>query len=89
MLYWLAIGLLPSLLNGTIELYLYAAGDELYATRLRALSVIAQLGSGVALVYFFGASGAAISIVLGELAIWIQLNRRAKMILENSSRMGK
>jgi PST family polysaccharide transporter len=80
-LIWLGVGIFPSLLNGSIETYLYAVGDEKYATKLRAMAVVVQVGIGLMLVYFWGATGAAISIALGEIAILLPLRRRIKIIM--------
>lgn len=80
-LFWLGIGLIPSILNGITQSYLYAVGDEKYATKLRGTAVIVQMGTGLMLVYFWGATGAAISIALGEIAILLPLRRRIKIIM--------
>ncbi len=80
-LFWLGIGILPSLLNGSIETYLYATDDEKYATQLRGLAVTVQVSAGLVLVYFFGATGAAISLALGEIAILLPLQKRIKTIM--------
>lgn len=77
---WLGVGLVPSLMNGGIELYLYAAGDEVYATRLGAVAVAVQVAAAVPLISLFGASGAALSLALGEAAIWLPLRRRARLL---------
>ncbi len=85
-LVWLGLGLVPSLLNGGIELYLYAAGDEAYATRLSAVAVAVQVIASLPLISFFGASGAAAGIALGEVVIWWPLRRRMKT-LQNKTRL--
>jgi O-antigen/teichoic acid export membrane protein len=80
-LIWLGTGLLPSLLNGMNELYLYAVGDEIYANRLRVISLLAQAGAGVLLIFKFGAAGAAISLMIGEITIWFPLRSRVRTLL--------
>lgn len=81
-LIWLALGLIPNLINGGLELYLYANGDEAYVTWLGVMGAIVQVVVGLPLIFLFGASGAAIGIGLGEVAIWFPLRRRIKSIQE-------
>lgn len=80
-LIWLGIGLLPNLVNGAMELYLYAAGDEAYATRLSALGAAVQVVVGAALIPSLGPSGAAMGVALGEAAIWLPLRRRMRAVV--------
>ncbi len=80
-LVWLGVGILPSLSNGTRELYLYAVGDEAYANGLRVVALVVQLGAGVILVSYFGGAGLAVSLLLGEIAIWFPLRGRMRQRL--------
>lgn len=80
-LFWLGIGLLPSLLNGNMQSYLYATGEEKYATKMRGLVACIQILIGLPLVYFYGAVGAALSLLVGEIAIWLPLRKRMRMIM--------
>jgi len=73
---WLGIAILPTLMNAVPELYLYATGDEKYATSLGAAAVMVQLCIGLPLMLFSGATGAAIGLLCGEIAIWLPLRRR-------------
>jgi len=79
-LVWLALGLIPNLINSGLELYLYANGDEVYVTWLGVVGAIIQVIVGLPLIFLFGASGAAIAMGLGEAAIWFPLRRRMKII---------
>jgi O-antigen/teichoic acid export membrane protein len=79
-LIWLALGLIPNLINGGLELYLYANGDETYVTWLGIAGVIVQVIASLPLILLFGASGAAIAMGLGEAAIWFPLRRRVKIV---------
>lgn len=80
-LFLLGIGLLPSLLNGNIQSYLYAAGEEKYATKMRGLAACMQILTGLPLVYFYGVVGAALSLLFGEIAIWLPLRKRMRKIM--------
>jgi O-antigen/teichoic acid export membrane protein len=79
-LIWLAIGLIPNLINGGLELYLYANGDEVYVTWLGVVGVLVQVIASLPLISFFGASGAALALGLGEAAIWFPLRRRVRIV---------
>jgi O-antigen/teichoic acid export membrane protein len=68
-LVWVAIGLLPSLVNGARRVYLWAAGRETFATAWNAVAVAAQALASVLLIPAFGASGAAAALAVGECAI--------------------
>jgi len=74
----LGIALLPTLHNAMMEVYLFATGDENYATKLGLFGLTVQIIASIPLVIFHGASGAAIGILCGELAIWLPLQRRTK-----------
>ncbi len=74
----LGLGLIPTLLNDTNELYLYAAGEEVYANRVRFISMLIQVGSGIVLAQLLGATGVALSIALAESVTWYPLQRRAR-----------
>ncbi len=80
-LFWLGAGLLPSLLNGNMQAYLYAVGREKYATKMRGFAIFIQVLAGFPLIYFYGAVGAAISILLGEVIIWFPLLKELKKIM--------
>lgn len=75
-LIWLGISLFPTLNNAVVEVYLYATGDEKFATRLGLIGLGVQVLSGLPLIYFYGATGAAIGVLLGEVAIWLPLKAR-------------
>ena len=77
-LVWLALGLVPALMNSERRVYLYASGDERYAVRLSAIGLALQLLASVPMIVTFGPSGAAVSIALGEAAVWFPLRRRSR-----------
>ena len=81
-LFWLGLGILPSLLNGTMQTYLYATGEENYATKLRGLAVCIQIIAGLPMIHYFGAVGAAIGLFMGEAVIWFPLQQKMRKIID-------
>jgi PST family polysaccharide transporter len=77
----LGLALLPTLHNAVLEVYLFATGDEKYATRLGLFSLIVQISASIPLMFFYGALGSAIGILLAELSIWLPLRWRIKKLL--------
>ena len=78
---WLGIALLPTLCNAVMEVYLFATGDEKYATKLGVIGLAIQVIASIPLMLFAGAAGAAIGMLLSELSIYLPLNRRIKKLL--------
>ena len=78
---WLGIALLPTLHNSVMEVYLFATGDEKYATKLGAIGLTVQIIAGIPLMFFLGAPGAAVGVLIGELAIWLPLGVRIRRLL--------
>jgi O-antigen/teichoic acid export membrane protein len=74
-LMWVAIGLVPSLSNSSRKIFLYAAGREATVVGWSLLAVALEIGTGLALIPILGSTGAAISVALGEAAIWMPLRR--------------
>jgi O-antigen/teichoic acid export membrane protein len=72
---WVAIGLVPSLVNNSRKVYLCASGREAIAVKWTTVSLGVQLVGAAALIPFFAASGAAIAMLLGEIVIWWPLQR--------------
>ena len=70
---WLGVAMLPTLHNALMEVYLFATGDEKYATKLGAFGLAVQIVASIPLMIFYGASGAALGILCGELVIWLPL----------------
>ncbi len=62
----LAWALLPGVLKGGRILYSYARGREAAVNRVMALAVVVQLALSVALIGPYGASGAALALILTE-----------------------
>ena len=67
---WIAVGLVPSLVNGARRVYLYASGRERTAVQWTAVSVGVQAIGSLALIPSFSAAGAACDMALGEAAVW-------------------
>jgi len=88
-LIWLAMGLIPNLINGGLELYLYANGDEVYVTWLGVVGVLVQVIASLPLILLFSASGAAIAMGLGEVAIWFPLRRRVRIVRNKLLEVGE
>ncbi len=78
---WLGVALLPTLHNAVMEVYLFATGDEKYATKLGLVGLTVQIAAGIPLMHFFGALGAALGVLIGELAIWLPLRVRIGRLL--------
>ena len=78
---WLGVALLPTLHNAVMEVYLFATGDERYATKLGLIGLTVQIVAGIPLMHFFGALGAAFGVLIGELAIWLPLRVRLGRLL--------
>lgn len=79
-LVWVAIALLPSLVNNARKVYLYAAGRERMATFWSGVALAVQACGCVLLVPTLGASGAAIALGVGEAAVWWPLQQPVKPI---------
>lgn len=79
-LLWLALGLIPSLLISGFEVYLYAVGDERYVVLWDAVGTLVLLVASVPLIVAYGASGAALGILLSKLALWFPLWRRIEYV---------
>lgn len=68
-----------------MEVYLFATGDEKYATKLSIFGLTIQVLASIPLMFFYGAPGAAIGFLFGELAIWLPLRFRMKKKMEVES----
>jgi O-antigen/teichoic acid export membrane protein len=74
-LMWVGIGLIPALSNSGRQIALYAAGGEALVVRWAAVALIVQVASAVVLIPLMGSTGAAVSIAVGEAAVWLPLRR--------------
>lgn len=74
----LGVALLPTLHNAFLEVYLFATGDEKYATKLGFLGLTVQILASIPLMYCCGAAGAAIGVFIGEVTILLPLRWRIK-----------
>ncbi len=74
-LVWIGIGLIPTLSNSAQKIFLYAAGGEARVVGWSTVALLVQAGAAVALIPTFGATGAAISLTIGEALIWAPLRR--------------
>lgn len=77
---WLGVAMLPTLHNALMEVYLFATGDEKYATKLGAFGLAVQIAVSIPLMLSYGASGAAMGILCGELVIWLPLQWRLRKL---------
>ena len=74
-LVWVGIGLIPLLGNSGRKVFLYASGGEARVVRWSAIGLSVQAGLGFVLIPTLGAAGAAVSLAIGEAAIWWPLRR--------------
>jgi O-antigen/teichoic acid export membrane protein len=74
-LVWVAAGLVPSLLNASRRVYLYAARRESVALGWTAAALVIQAAACALLIHRYGAAGAAIGLLVGEAAVWWPLGR--------------
>src|SRR5262249_3913604 len=81
-LVWMGLGLIPAMMNSSIEVYLYASGDEAYAVRFTWVRALVQLAAGLPLIMAQGAVGAAIAMALAEAVVWLPLRRRSRVVGE-------
>ncbi|HEX4348389.1 MAG TPA: oligosaccharide flippase family protein [Vicinamibacterales bacterium] len=70
-----AAGLVPSLLNASRRVYLYAERREAVALRWSAAALAIQIAACALLIPRWGAEGAAIGLLAGEAAVWWPLSR--------------
>jgi O-antigen/teichoic acid export membrane protein len=77
-LMWVAIGLVPTLSNSSRKIFLYAAGREAVVVGWSLVAVVLEILAAIALIPAAGSTGAAISVALGEAAIWMPLRRAAE-----------
>ena len=77
-LMWVAIGLVPALSNSSRKILLYAAGREATVVGWSLVAVALEVMVGLALIPAMGSTGAAMSVALGEAAIWMPLRRAAE-----------
>jgi O-antigen/teichoic acid export membrane protein len=74
-LIWVGIGLVPALGNAGRKIALFAAGGESLVVRWSVVALTVQAASAAALIPTMGSTGAAISVALGEAAVWWPLRR--------------
>jgi O-antigen/teichoic acid export membrane protein len=76
-LLWVGIGLIPLLSNSGRKVFLYASGGEARVVRWSAIALLVQACLGFVLIPALGSVGAAVSVAMGEAAIWWPLRRAA------------
>ena len=81
-LMWVGVGLIPALSNSGRQIALYAAGGEALVVRWSAVALIVQVASAVVLIPMMGGTGAAVSIAVGEAAVWLPLRRASAIRIE-------
>ena len=64
---------MPSLVNSSRRVYLYAEGRERIALRWSVVALSIQAAACLVLVPRFGATGAMGALALGEAAVWLPL----------------
>jgi O-antigen/teichoic acid export membrane protein len=74
-LVWVGLGLAPALVNSGRRVALFAAGREAIAVRWSAVALVVQIVAGVILISSFGSAGAAMSVAVSEIVIWLPLRR--------------
>jgi O-antigen/teichoic acid export membrane protein len=74
-LVWIAIGLIPTLMNSGRKVQLYASGREAVAVRWSAAALAVQTVAAALLIPVWGAAGAAIGLAFGEAVVWGPLNK--------------
>jgi len=57
------------------QIALYAAGEEALVVRWTAVALIVQVASAVLMIPMMGGAGAAISVAIGDAAVWLPLRR--------------
>jgi O-antigen/teichoic acid export membrane protein len=72
---WVGVALVPALANSGKKVFLYAAGAETIVVRWSAIGLGLQVFAGMLLVPVLGAVGAAISLAVGEAAVFTPLRR--------------
>jgi O-antigen/teichoic acid export membrane protein len=77
-LLWVAIGLVPALSNSSRKIFLYAAGREATVVAWSLVALTLEIGAAIVLIPVGGSAGAAISVAVGEAAIWMPLRRAAE-----------
>jgi O-antigen/teichoic acid export membrane protein len=77
-LLWVAIGLVPALSNSSRKIFLYASGRETTVVAWSLVAVTLEIGAAIVLIPVGGGTGAAISVAVGEAAIWLPLRRAAE-----------
>jgi O-antigen/teichoic acid export membrane protein len=79
-LVWLALGLVPGLMNAGRRVAMTAAGAEQAALAWSAVAFLVQAMCCAAWIPAYGAAGAAAALTAGEAAVWWPLQRtRARM----------
>jgi O-antigen/teichoic acid export membrane protein len=74
-LMWIGIALLPAVTNSGRKIFLYAAGAETIVVRWSAAALAIQIAVSALLMPLAGATGAAVSLAIGEASIWWPLRR--------------
>jgi len=86
-LMWIGIALLPAVTNSGKKILLYAAGAETIVVRWSTAALAVQIAASALLMPLAGATGAAISLAIGEAAIWWPLRRTVDQLVAPSVRV--
>jgi O-antigen/teichoic acid export membrane protein len=85
-LVWMAVGLVPTIVNGGRKVFLYAAGHEQTAVRWSGVALAIQTIGCIALIPGFGAAGAAAALAIGEAVVWRPVSRAVSAVVSGVSR---
>jgi len=69
------LGLVPTLVNASRKVYLFASGRERIVLRWSAATLAVQVAACLLLIPRFGAAGAMAGLAIGEAVIWLPLRR--------------
>lgn len=81
-LVWVGVGVIPALSNSARKIFLYAAGGEALTLRWSAIALAVQAAAALMLIPAFGSTGAAMSLAIGEAAIWLPLRRATELTVD-------
>jgi O-antigen/teichoic acid export membrane protein len=82
---WIAAGLVPTLLNASRKVSLFASDRERAVVKWTAVAFCVQAAACSVLIPTFGAAGAAAALALGEAAAWWPLRRYASASYSRSN----
>lgn len=82
----LAWSLIPALVNGLTILYFYSRGDEAFVNKMMGLALLLQIVTAIPLIRLFGAQGAALSALFGDIVLGVLLQKGLANVVVDSFR---